>query len=143
MGKLFCNILENRLQKWLNDNYPIVDEQAGFRKSYCTSDNIFILHSIVSNYLAHKQGRLYIAFIDFEKAFDRIDHYCMFYKLLKCGARCKFYKTLWYCNILPKAGKNPYCQRNLLSSFLEKKPLFDFTNLVCFWCSIFNYLFSI
>ena len=72
-----------------------MDEQAGFRKGYCTSDNLFILHTIISKYLAHKKGRLYVAFIDFEKAFDRIDHYSMFYKLLKSGVHGKMYKVLF------------------------------------------------
>ena len=94
IGKIFRNILDNRFHAWLEENSPIVDEQAGFRKTYCTSDNIFILKTAICNYLAHSKGRLYIAFIDFEKAFDRIDHYSLFYKLINCGVKGKFYRVI-------------------------------------------------
>ena len=57
----------------------IIDEaQAGFRNGYCTTDNMFTLHALIQKYLSKKKGRLYVLFIDFEKAFDNICHKTLF-----------------------------------------------------------------
>ena len=86
MGKLFTRTLNNRLQSW-SDRYGIITEaQAGFRKKYSTVDQIFVLHSLISHVLHNKQ-KLYCAFIDFRRAFDSINHKCLWYKLIKCGIR--------------------------------------------------------
>ena len=61
---------------------------------YCTVDNIFILDSILWKYLSKHKSCLYCAFIDFEKAFDRIDHISLFFKLLKLGMKGKMLKVL-------------------------------------------------
>ena len=52
----------------------ISESQAGFRRSYSTIDNAFTLQALVQKYLSKKKGRFYCIFIDFEKAFDCIDH---------------------------------------------------------------------
>ena len=72
--KIFVNILTIRLTTWC-DNYNVIDEsQAGFRKGYSTTDNIFCLMSLIQKYLSKKKGRFYCIYIDFAKAFDSIQH---------------------------------------------------------------------
>ena len=53
-------------------NQIINEAQAGFRNGYCTTDNMFTLHELIQKYLSKKKGRLYVLFIDFEKAFDNM-----------------------------------------------------------------------
>ena len=71
-SKIFTGVLNKRLQTWASDNFLISEEQAGFRKSYATVDNVFILHSLIRNCLDRKR-KLYVAFIDYKKAFDSIN----------------------------------------------------------------------
>ena len=46
MGKLFTAILNERLTLFLDENRILLENQAGFRKHYSTSDHIFVLHSL-------------------------------------------------------------------------------------------------
>ena len=41
--KLYCNILNERLAQWVDDNNLLADEQNGFRKGCSTIDQLFTL----------------------------------------------------------------------------------------------------
>ena len=56
---------------WVDMNDTIGEQQAGFRKDYSTVDHIFTSLAIVQKQLSLNR-KLYVAFIDFEKAFDSI-----------------------------------------------------------------------
>ena len=43
ISKIYSAILTNRLSNWSNVNNVIGEEQAGFRSSYSTIDNLFCL----------------------------------------------------------------------------------------------------
>ena len=45
--KIFNNILTIRLTDWAETHQVIDESQAGFRKGYGTTDNIFSLHALV------------------------------------------------------------------------------------------------
>ena len=55
-------------------------EQAGFRKNMGCTDQVFVLTSLISLYLARKK-KLFLTFIDYEKAFDRVDHGLLWKKM--------------------------------------------------------------
>ena len=74
ISKIFTGILTLRLQNWAEENGVVDESQAGFRKGYSTTDNIFSLHALVQKYLCHSKGRCYCIFIDFRRAFDSIAH---------------------------------------------------------------------
>jgi hypothetical protein len=57
------------------------ENQSGFRQSYSTLDNIFSILTLFQ-ILKSKKKKLYCAFIDFEKAFDRVWKDGLFHKLL-------------------------------------------------------------
>ena len=80
-GKLFTSVLNNRLCRFIEQFDIIGNEQSGFRKGYSTNDNIFILYGII-NILLSNRKRLYCAFLDYEKAFDKIDRIFLWQKLL-------------------------------------------------------------
>lgn len=71
LGKLFTAILNDRLQKYADDHDLINTCQAGFRKGHSTTDNIFILHTLIDLVCKSKRS-LFCAFIDLKQAFDRV-----------------------------------------------------------------------
>ena len=48
VGKLFTSFLNNRLNDWAENYNVYIEAQAGFRKGMGTTDNIFILHGLIS-----------------------------------------------------------------------------------------------
>ena len=57
ISKIFTSVISNRFKVWYDRNEKIGEEQAGFRKDHSTTDNIFILHTLITKYLRHKGGR--------------------------------------------------------------------------------------
>jgi hypothetical protein len=47
------------------------ENQSGFRKRYSTIDNIFVLYAFFE-LLKLKRKKLFVTFVDFEKAFDKV-----------------------------------------------------------------------
>ena len=83
-AKLFAMIIERRLASWAEEHGVKARGQSGFRKNYRTTDNIFVLRSLIEKQKQARQkggsGKLYCCFVDFKKAFDTVP-------LLCCG-RC-------------------------------------------------------
>ena len=100
LAKLFTSILNKRLSLWCESNNVISDAQFGFKKGHSTIDAIFVLQSIIREYL-HKGKKLYCTFVDMRKAFDSIYRNGLWFKLYKCGIRGKMLNIMksMYCNI--------------------------------------------
>ena len=64
-------ILHARLQHYVNQEFSHV--QAGFRKRRGTRDQIDNIHRITEK-AREFQRNIYLCFIDYAKAFDRVDH---------------------------------------------------------------------
>ena len=47
------------------------ENQAGFRKTYSTSDHIFSLHALIE-IMKFEKKKLFCSFVDFSKAFDSV-----------------------------------------------------------------------
>ena len=88
LGKLFTSILNNRLINWAESYYVYIEAQAGFRREMGTTDNIFVLHGLITH-LINQGKKLYCAFVDFKKAFDFVNRDIIWYKLIKLGVRGK------------------------------------------------------
>ena len=73
--KLFTRATQNRMEKVLDENQP--PEQAGFRKKYSTVDHLQALNQVIEKSEEY-QLPLVIGFIDYEKAFDSIEHFSIF-----------------------------------------------------------------
>ena len=65
------NILQARLQQYMNRELP--DVQAGFRKGRGTRDQIANILWITKK-AREFQKNMFFCFIDYMKAFDRVDH---------------------------------------------------------------------
>ena len=81
MGKLFTAMLNTRLNTFLEVNNILNETQCGFRASYSTTDNIFVIHALIE-YLRVRKLKLFCAFIDFTKAFDNVWRVGLWGKLL-------------------------------------------------------------
>ena len=67
-------VLNNRLNKFLEENQIIEKVQIGFTKNARTSDHMFVLQSLFDKYSNMEVGKLYAYFVDFLKAFDSVIH---------------------------------------------------------------------
>ena len=70
-GKVMLKILQARLQQYVNHELP--DVQAGFRKGRGTRDQTASICWILEK-ATEFQKSIYFCFIDYNKAFDCIDH---------------------------------------------------------------------
>ena len=75
------NILQARLQQYVNHELP--DVQAGFKKGRVTRDQIADICWIIKK-AREFQKNIYFCFIDYAKAFDRVDHNKL-WKILRDG----------------------------------------------------------
>ena len=100
LGKLFTAVLNERLNVFLADNNILLENQAGFRKHYSTTDHIFVLQSLFE-LLKLQKKKLYCAFIDFSKAFDSVWRIGLWQKLLHNEINGKFFRVIYnlYQNI--------------------------------------------
>ena len=88
-------ILDRRMYKWAEWSEVFPDEQHGFKVNRSTETAIRVLQNITSDTLSEAKTPLYVAFVDFAKAFDSIDRTLLFGKLKCCGISTKCVKALW------------------------------------------------
>ncbi len=88
MYKLYCGVLNNRLVAWTEVNGLIEDEQNGFRADRSCVDHFSSLKNIIETRKLLKQST-FTAFIDFSKAFDRINSDFLWLKLEHLGLPSK------------------------------------------------------
>ena len=77
---MFTRLLQTRIERTLDENQP--REQAGFRKGYSTTDHLQALNQIIEKSNEYNLP-LCIGFIDYEKAFDTVEHFAIFEALRK------------------------------------------------------------
>ena len=126
LSKLFNQLMNERLTKYMDDNDLIQCNQIGFRKDYRTSDHVFVMKTLIDNYL-NKNKRLYMCFIDFKKAFDTVWRDGLFYKLLKKGLTHKFVNLL--INTYSKQKSCVNLKQSITNTFHSTKGLKQGCNL--------------
>jgi Reverse transcriptase (RNA-dependent DNA polymerase). len=73
--KLFSKVLTRRLIKNLDEQQPC--EQAGFRTGLSIADHIQTINQVIEK-VQEFNLPLYMAFVDYSKAFDSVEHYKSF-----------------------------------------------------------------
>ena len=81
-SKVMLTILQDRLQQYVNRELP--DFQAGFGKGRGTRDQIANICWIIKK-AREFQKNIYFCFIDYDKAFDYVDHNILWKILKKMG----------------------------------------------------------
>jgi hypothetical protein len=72
LAKLYSILLMTRMDRWAEGRGLRAVGQAGFRAERGTPDNAFVLRHLIDS-TAVRGAPLYCAFIDFSKAYDRVD----------------------------------------------------------------------
>lgn len=91
--KILTMIMAKRLGKWLDQEEKLTEAQAGFRRKRGTIEQIFILNTAIGNRLK-KKGKIYTAFVDLKKAFDKVDREILWKKAKKLGIDGKFLRIV-------------------------------------------------
>ncbi len=71
LAKVFAMILEARLNSWAEERALRAKGQAGFRKDFRTTDNLYILRMLIEQSI-HTRKKVYCCFVDFRNAFDTV-----------------------------------------------------------------------
>ena len=91
--KIFCGVLNKRLSAWAEKNGLLYDEQNGFRAGRSCMDHVSSLTSILETRIQRKQDT-FCLFVDFSKAYDRINRNKLWQKLSSYGLKGKLYDSL-------------------------------------------------
>ena len=71
LGKLFTSALNLRLNTFLDMHDKLLENQAGFRQKYSTTDHIFVLNFLIELIRSQKK-KFFVSYVDFSRAFDSI-----------------------------------------------------------------------
>ena len=77
-------VIERIIEKIIRENVDIDGMQFGFMPGRGTTDAIFILRQLQEKYLG-KNRKLYLAFVDLEKAFDRVPRNVLWWAMRVVG----------------------------------------------------------
>ena len=94
LSKIFELILLGRLEEVIYEKHPLSPNQIGFKKGHRTADHIFVLKSIIDKIVRNDKKRLFVAFIDFRKAYDRVNRSLLFLKLQRVEINGLFYRNI-------------------------------------------------
>ena len=93
VAKIYSSILNKRLQKYLEMNNILVEEQNGFRTGRSCIDHIFVMCSVLRN--RKMMGKdTFLCFIDYKKAFDSVDRNLLMFKLYNIGIKGNIYRAI-------------------------------------------------
>ena len=93
LSKVYTHVLNKRLTRWAEQEETILEQQAGFREGYSTVDHIFTLYGLVQRYL-QRNTKLYVALVDFMKAFDCVNRNALWAILRIAVVNGKMYRAL-------------------------------------------------
>ncbi len=97
LGKLYAALLNQRLSSWTELHDLRARGQAGFRTDHRTSDNVYILRTLIDQAKANinvKKRKLYTCFVEFPKAFDTIPRDLLWHRLEQLGVTGRFLEAV-------------------------------------------------
>ena len=154
-SKIFEKLMLSRLQEYLHTS----DNQFSFKAKLASDMCIFTLKNIIEYYVT-SSSPVYVCYLDASKAFDRVNYWLLFKKLVKRNVPTIFIRFLmsWYCSqefvvrwgqtfSSPFSATNGVRQGGILSPLLFNVYLDDLslvlksTNVGCFLNGVsFNHL---
>ena len=84
LSKLYATLLDSRLSAWAERHGLRASGQAGFRKTYRTSDQVLLLRTLIERARCDSLP-LYVCFVDFKKAYDTVPRDLLWQKLQRLG----------------------------------------------------------
>ena len=143
-------ILESLLLSYIYSDNVADEYQFGFKSKHSTASCTHVLKQVI-NYYRNRGSHVFTCFIDFQKAFDNVDYWLLFYKLINSDSSPKLHVAarllaFWYSHqqtsvlwqdtlSAPFTIHNGVRQGSLLSPFLFRfyiRDLIDkITNLNC------------
>ena len=91
VSKFFENILLELIEPYLSTT----DNQFGFKKGHSTDHCIYVLKNVIQYYRSYNSP-VYTCFLYASKAFDRVNHWTLFKKLLNRGVPILLVRILLY-----------------------------------------------
>ena len=91
--KLYCSILNERLNKWVEENEKLSDCQNGFIKNRSTTDHLSTLTRLIETRKLYKKSTS-TCFIDFRKVYDTVNRNLLWSKLSQLGISGKMFSNL-------------------------------------------------
>jgi len=108
-AKLFAMIIERRLASWAEEHGIKARGQADFRKNYRTTDNIFVLRSLIDKQKQARQkggsGKLYCCFVDLKRRLDTVPRALLWQVLEDLGVQGRVLDITIGVKYLVAAGK--------------------------------------
>ena len=89
--KLFSRILYTRVSKDLDASQCV--DQAGFRSGFSCDDHLLAISLLIEAHSEHKLP-LWFCAIDFEKAFDSVEHNYLWQSLVEQGVHIQYVRLL-------------------------------------------------
>lgn len=93
VAKLFSKVLFNRLDKQLENNKTLAEEQIGFCKGCSPSDHVLTLKTLIDKTFKSSK-RFYACFVDLRKAYDTVNRIALFLKLSSLNISGIFFNIL-------------------------------------------------
>ena len=129
-SKVFTRILLNRIKEHVN--YRLRREQAGFRPNRSCIDQISTLWIIIEQ-CVEWSSRLYVVFIDFEKAFDSVNREAMWKEMKNYRVPKQIIDLIKECRVVHEGCvSEPFPVRTGVRQRCILSPLYVFDND---WCS--------
>jgi len=91
-SKILTRIIYNRLEKIVEET--LAEDQFGFRRNRGTREAILLLRTVIGKRMRISKPT-YIAFVDLEKAFDKVDWTIMFSILKRVGIKYKDRRVIY------------------------------------------------
>ena len=102
VGKVFARVLNERVKVLTGDK--VMDEQGGFRSGRGCIDQIFAVKQIVEKTI-EKDKKVYMAFVDLEKAYDNVSREKLWKVLDEYGVKGKLLRAIQrHCTRMVRQG---------------------------------------
>ena len=100
LSSVMSKLLEIVLLKRMEDYLTVSDNQFGFRKAHSTDLCVYTLKQLIEFHMKHATPT-FICFLDASKAFDRVNHWTLFKKLVDRNVPLYIVRILvyWYSSL--------------------------------------------
>ena len=91
--KIFEKVIRNHIVQYMNENNLFNPNQHGFRSGRSCLSQLLEQHDLILN-LLDKETNVDVVYLDFSKAFDKVDHSIVLTKFKKLGITGKIYNWI-------------------------------------------------